>query len=437
MQIDRSVNRSSRRRGSVLLAAVMIMLLVATMTLAFLQIGVRFTRELSTRIDDERAMMLAEAALEESLVAMRLGASGSVGTAAAPARQGDGVCWATATPVGASLRRVEAAGMCGSGRAAVQRLVFVYPPGQLDSFAIFANDDLELESNVLIDSFDSSSGTYAAQLAASGTGYVSDLAITGSNGNLDVASSVEVWGDLHPGVGMSVSVPNSSTVSGSLQPLPESIVLSPVATPTLPASGDLTVSGVGVILPSGDYQFGTFKTLANTSITVQGPARIVVSTFTLAANSALTLDTNTGPIEIYVQGASNMASNSSLITTKKSAVDAALYFVGGPTQTAALSSNSEFYGRIYSPQGAITISSNFEVFGSVVADRLVLNSNCKVHYDESLRATIPTGDLRFVPFGWGLAAFPTPAFLGDRRDPFLLLGVDPTALASPAASHAP
>ncbi|HVS17869.1 MAG TPA: hypothetical protein VMT18_04655 [Planctomycetota bacterium] len=427
----------SRRAGSVLLVAVMIMMLVATMTLAFLQIGVRFTRELSTRIDDERALMLAEAALEESLFAMRAGGSGSVGTAAAPARQGDGVCWATATPVGVSLSLVQAAGMCGSGRAAVQRLVFSYPPGQLESFAIFANNDLELESNVLIDSFDAGAGTYATQLAMAGTGYVSAMAITGSNGNVTVASSVEVWGDLHPGVGMSVSVPGSSSVSGSLQPLPEPIDLPPVSTPTLPFAGNVSVEGVGVMLPSGDYSYGFFKTLSNTSITVTGPARIVTDTLTLASNSTLTLDTSTGPIEIYVKGASSMASNAAIITTKKSAVDCSLYFVGGPGQTATLASNSDFYGRVYSQQGKIVINSNFNVYGSVIADRLVLNANSQVHYDEALRNTLDNDDLRFVPFGWSMAGFPLAVFTSDRRDPFMLLGVDPTDLASPAASHAP
>jgi len=434
--LDPRSDRSSRR-GTVLLVAVMIMMLVAAMTLAFLQIGVRFTSELSTRIDDERALMLAEAALEESLVAMRAGDQGSVGSAAAPARQGDGVCWATATPVGTSLFHVRAAGMCGNGRAAVQRLVFSYPPDQLDSFAIFANNDLELEANVLIDSFDSGAGTYAAQLAASGTGHVSALAITGSNGNLTVDSSVEVWGDLHPGVGMSVAVPGSSSVSGSLQPLPETIALPAVSVPALPAAGDVTVSALGVVLPSGDYEIGTFKTLANTSITVQGPARIVTTTLTLASNSTLTLDTSTGGIEIYVKGASNLASNASLVTTKKSATDCSLYFVGGPGQTATLSSNSSFYGRIYSQQGKVVVGSNFNVFGSVVADRLALHANCKVHYDESLRSTITSDDLRFVPFGWGLDDFPVQALQSDRRDPFLLLGVAPADLASPAASHAP
>lgn len=438
MQLRNSESRSSRRAGSVLLVAVMIMMLVATMTLAFLQIGVRFTRELSTRIDDERAMMLAEAALEESLVAMRSGSSGTVATAAAPARQGDGVCWATATQVATSLRHVEAAGMCGAGRAAVQRLVFIYPPGNLENFAIFANNDLTLESNVLVDSFDSTAGTYATQLAMAGTGYVSDAAITGSNGNIFVDSSVEVWGDLHPGVGLSVSVPGSSSVSGSLQSLPEPVVLPAVTTPALLPSGNLFVVLPGVLLPAGDYRFGTFRTFSNTSVTIKGPARIVVDNLLqLGSNSTVTFDTNTGPIEVYVKNLSNLASNAAIVTTKKSAVDCSLYFVGPATQNAALNSNSDFYGRIYSQLGQITINSNFRVYGSVVADRLVLNANAQVHYDEALRGGLSDDDYTYVPYGWGIAGFPAPDLLNDRRDPFMLLGVIPSDLASPAASHAP
>jgi hypothetical protein len=438
MQLSTPASRSSRRAGSVLLVAVMITMLVATMTLAFLQIGVRFSRELSTRIDDERAMMLAEAALEESLVAMRSGASGTVATAAAPARQGDGVCWATAAQVGVSLRHVEAAGMVGAGRAAVQRLVFIYPPGSFENFAIFANNDLTLQSNVLVDSFDSEAGTYATQLAMAGAGYVSDAAITGSNGNIFVDSSVEVWGDLHPGVGLDVSVPGSSSVSGSLQSLPEPVTLPAVTTPVLPPSGNLFVVLPGTLLPAGDYRFGTFRTFANTSVTVQGPARIVVDTnLQLGSNSTVTFDTSTGPIEVYVKSASSFASNAAIVTVKKSAVDCSLYFVGGATQTAQLNSNSDFYGKIYSQLGQITINSNFRVYGSLVADRLVLNANAQVHYDEALRDGITADEYTYVPFGWGIAGFPAPELLRDRRDPFQLLGVLSSDLASPAASHAP
>jgi acetyl-CoA synthetase len=50
---DRSSGRTPRT-GSVLLLALMVMMLVGSMTLAFLQIGVRFSSEQANRIDDER-----------------------------------------------------------------------------------------------------------------------------------------------------------------------------------------------------------------------------------------------------------------------------------------------------------------------------------------------------------------------------------------------
>jgi hypothetical protein len=259
--------------------------------------------------------------------------------------------------------------------------------------------------------------------------------VTGSNGNVTVSSTVEVWGDLHPGYQHSVVVPHSSSVSGSLQPLPEKVELPMVVTPTLPAAGNLLVSGLGVAVPAGDYQFGSMETQANTSVTIYGPARIVTNSLKLASNSIMKLDTTGGPIEVYVQGNTNLASNAQLVTSKQSATECTLFFVGGPTQDAKLQSNCKFYGRIYSPRGRIIIASNFEVFGNVLADRLVLNANSKVHYDETLKGTYGPGDERFVTFGWSLAAFSLPALLAKRGDPFFLLGTPKSSLVSPAAAY--
>ena len=43
-----------------------------------------------------------------------------------------------------------------------------------------------------------------------------------------------------------------------------------------------------------------------------------------------------------------------------------------------------FVGTIYAPNAAIDIDSNFELFGAIVARSLHLDSDSKIHYDESL-----------------------------------------------------
>ena len=143
------------------------------------------------------------------------------------------------------------------------------------------------------------------------------------------------------------------------------------------------------------------------------------------------------PIEFYTSGTFKVASNSTIVTTNKSAPDATLFFTGGPGQTVDLRSNSEFYGSIYAPDADVIVNSNFEVFGAVVADSITLDSNCKIHYDEALRNDPTLGDPRYVAGGWSRAPFRVQAFLVDRRDPFMLLGVAPAALPTPEAAHVP
>ncbi len=56
------------------------------------------------------------------------------------------------------------------------------------------------------------------------------------------------------------------------------------------------------------------------------------------------------------------------------------------------------YGTIYAPNASVEINSNFELFGSVVARRVHLDSNCRIHYDESLQEARgeTSGDFRTI-----------------------------------------
>ena len=49
------------------------------------------------------------------------------------------------------------------------------------------------------------------------------------------------------------------------------------------------------------------------------------------------------------------------------------------------------YGTMYAPNAAVTVRSNFELFGSVVARSVDLSSNARVHFDEALLSATATG----------------------------------------------
>lgn len=420
----------SPRRGSVIVVALFVTILVSGLTVAFLQVGVAFNREQLRRVDDERALFLAESGVQESLHAMRTGGTGGIGSMAAPARFGDGLLWVDVDQVGVALRRIRSVGMCGSGRVALEGLVFHYSPPPITT-ALFSNQSFQLESNVFIDSFDSSLGSYATQLAASGTGFVSADAVTQSNGDVVVDSAVEVHGDVYPGQDESVDVPGSSSVSGILEPSPHDRDMPPVTVPSIAATGALSVPTDGVtVLAPGDHHLTALEVTSG-SLTIQGPARVIVDDFDLKSNTDLVLDSATGPIEIYATGDFVLASNSDVVTTDGSAVGVAVYLVGGPAQVVELRSNSDFCGTIYCPEGTVAIHSNFEIYGSVAADQLVINSNVRVHFDEHLNHPPPAPEEFFLT-SWSFTALPDSAIATSRQDPFAVLGVDPTTLLSPA-----
>ena len=431
--------RSSRaqategRRGSVTVMALLVVVLISGLTIAFLQIGVAFNREQSRRVDDERALFIAESGFQEAIHAMRMGGTGGIGTMAAPTRFGNGVMWVESSPAGVALTRLRSVGLCGSGRIAIEGIVFHYAP-PLFTTALFSNESFQIESGVEIDSFDSSLGSYALQLAASGTGYVGSDAIAQSNGDVIVGSSVEVHGDIYPGQDESVDVPGSSTVTGSLQPNATDRFMPPVITPAIAATAPLSVPADGITtLSSGDYHFPSLV-VSSGPLTIEGPARLVVGDFDLQSNTDLILDNSGGPIEIYATGDFVLASNSDITTVTESAVGVSLYLVGGPTQVAVLSSNSQFYGTIYSPEGTVDVRSNFEVFGSIAANQLILNANVNVHFDEGLTNPPPVPEDYFVA-GWSITAMPTKALSVNRPDPIQLMGLDPAAMPSPANAY--
>ena len=151
------------------------------------------------------------------------------------------------------------------------------------------------------------------------------------------------------------------------------------------------------------------------------------------SNAEVQLDATNGAIEIFVLGDLDLKSNSTMVTPLKSAVGVTINLCGDSTQEALLRSNSDFYGRIYGPDALVDIRSNFELYGAVLADVLVMNSNCKVHYDEALRGS--GSGYKYVPGKVSPVPFPNRTLLVNRKDPFLVLGLDPANLPLPDEAH--
>lgn len=407
--------------------ALLTLIPLAALTYGLVRIATSFSSEQRHRIEDEHALFLAEAGIEEGLAALELGGTGSVGSEDAPVFFGDGLFWVRADPVANDLVMLRSAAMYESGRAAVDQLVHRHLGSNSDT-AIFSRQALRLEANVLIDSFDSRLGSYASQVSG---GVASAGAVVESNSGIRVDSAGEIHGDIHPGVGHGVSSASSADVTGSLQPLESPRTIEEATPPAIASAGNQTLAGAGTF-SAGDYAWGALTIDGHP--TFVGPARIVVDRLELRPNSSLTLDTTGGPIEIYVLDVLRQASNSAIVCPSQSAKDVTLHYLAPAGSTADLRSNSDFYGRIVAPHATVVVRSNFEIFGAIQADLVVVNANARIHFDSAI-LDAAAEPLLYAKAAWTRAAFPVAAFRVDRRDPFRLVGVARGDLPLPAEAH--
>ncbi|MCP3919415.1 MAG: hypothetical protein GY711_28085 [bacterium] len=137
---------------------------VSVLATAFFRVSMATTRSLVQETENTRAFYLAEAGLSEAFHGLRVGRRGQIGSATAPARHGNGLLWVDATEQVDGRVRLESTGMCGRGRAT---LALVVEPIEL-SLGFFSDEDLHVDSVLLVDGYDSTIGPYADQLGGDG-----------------------------------------------------------------------------------------------------------------------------------------------------------------------------------------------------------------------------------------------------------------------------
>jgi hypothetical protein len=255
-------------------------------------------------------------------------------------------------------------------------------------FAAFGAEGVVLDSNSFIDSYDSAYGTYASQVKG-GNSYAKENGDIGSNADILLKANTEIHGDAQPGPGHIVddSAPNVF-VSGSMDPLEEDFVLPPITTPSIASSGAL-VGNTALVLGPGDVHYDSILMKGGSSLTIVGPARLVVDDFLMRSNAALHFDATAGEIELYATADFELQSNSTVTTTSNSALDVTLFLdgnnlTGSPPDVLELGANAEFIGAIYAPNAEFSLASNFNIFGSIMCGMLDLSSFGQIHFDEAL-----------------------------------------------------
>lgn len=411
--IVRTRSTSERRRGSALIVTAVMVAGLGTLSLALLS-SVGSSHRLDRQVREETASRyIAEAGLSEAYYDLLVGGTGALGQAQQRVEYAGGEYWVEREDLGGGRISLVATAVEGKAASRVQ-LVLEEDTRSFWSYGAFGDEGLSLSSNAHVDSYDSRLGTWADQ-AVSGSGsdaYALTNGDVGSNQDVGLDQNATVVGDAVPGPGGTATLLGKAEVTGSTSPAKSKMSMPEIDLPAVASAGPLDVgTNTSLVIPSGDHAFDDFRLGTGSKVLVEGPARVVFQRAELDKNSQLWVDPTDGPVEFYVIDDFVMSSNTLFAATDYSPGNVALYLLSdnvvNPDANVDLDevdfeSNAEFYGTIYAPNAQVEINSNFALFGSLVARKVLLDSWSRVHFDEALLAADDDDD---GPPDYGLLAW--------------------------------
>lgn len=426
-----------KRRGGVLALSLIAVTVVSIIGGGFLLMTATLGRSQKGDLERSQAFYLAEAGLAESYASLAMGKTGNVGSRAAPALYGNGLFWVEAAPVGEKRIQLTSTGMSGSMRVVVS-LVAEKTLISTSALGVFAQSPLELPAGSLVDGYDSTWSTYAEQ-AALGLDATKGGRV-GSNGGIAVGATQRaptlLNGDAAPGPGAALQLAPHATMTGDTLPAAAAVEPPPPKPPEIELLPAVVVKGgtPQVLLASGSYGLEGLELQGDSSVTLQGPAVLVTRALRLLDTSRLVFDASGGKIDIYVLDALSVASAASLGGGNTNPAAVTVQYAG--QDPIGFQSAHPFYGTLYAPGATVTTGPGFELFGSVVADRIVLAPGARLHFDRALLAQ--AGGEQALPeiLAWRLVDLGPESGGRMNSSPFQTLGLDPADLTGPSHAHA-
>jgi hypothetical protein len=372
----------------------LLMASVAMLSLSFLTVLSSSHKENQSSRENLAALYACEAGLTRAVDALAAGGSGNLGSKQYPQSLGDESYWVTSTDLGSQRIQLEGYGRHDDSTVGVEVVVRRQAQGRF-RWAAFGDEDLHMDSNARTDSYDSSVGSYDLQKVngAGSNAYANAEGDVGSNGNISMDSNIGVYGDANPGPSGTVTG-DLDNIMGNTTPMSSTVTFPPISVPSVSVLSSFP-SNASVNLPSGSYKYTNLTLGTGRQLTVTGPATIVCTNFRMRSNSNILVNANAGPVKFYVIDDFILNSNTTVRSNDYQPSDIEFNLISDNILDPGIDVNfdedlvdfdsgSQIYGTIYAPNAEITIDSNFELFGAMIARRVDLNSNCRIHYDETL-----------------------------------------------------
>jgi Tfp pilus assembly protein PilX len=409
--------RSSKNRGSVLLAALVILGLLALTLMATLNM-VSTQRTITSRTQKwNLAIPMSEAGVEDAMAHLNYSGTTNLGS--------DG--WSLTTN-GTYLRSNSLiAGYYSTTISTASPPVIVSQGYVLDPLksnyltrtvqvntrrngqfpnAILSKGTVSLlGSNAKIDSFNSTNsaestgGLYDPTKAAANATVASTSSATGAIavGNNKIYGSVDTapGGTVTIGTGAvgDIAFDNSSSgIESGHSAADVNTIIPDVTLPSMP--GALTPTSGGVLTNYPYYLTGNnanYVLPANFSMSSPSSIMCVAGTCTVYAPNGFSISGQAmiyiapgGNLQLYVGGPNpcSIAGNG-IVNGNASAANCQIYGLPSLT-TLSYTGNASFVGTVYAPEAACTLSGNGAMSGAVVGNTVTVGGNGNFHYDEAL-----------------------------------------------------
>lgn len=361
------------------MVVVFVLMVVMMATASTMAVNVSQKSGATAQREADRAFTVAEAGLDLALYELQTGVDIA----------GDGLGVTTAGILGGTFSVTVTPPVAGAGEYTVQSTANVNRTARaLQAVVVQQNDvvppflglsGVSMGGNGLVDSYDSSVGTYASQVG--GGGFALSDGNLQTNGDISLTGNAVVYGDATPGMGGSVTG-NVGNVMGSTAPATSTFSVDPyVYSPAIPASGSFSGSGT---LAAGAYRYTTFKMSSKQGLVVNGDVELYVDgSFQITGQGFIEI-TPGSSLVIHHGSGDFTAAGGSIVNGDQLASQ--LEVKSASTGVVKFAGSSDFVGTVFAPQAEFKSVGNAAVFGSIVADTLDISGNGNLHYDVALGA---------------------------------------------------
>ena len=379
-------------RGSALLISLAVMAMLALVALMAVHRS-QTDFELSyNQLHEEQAFYVAEAGMQEALVAINADNDWRAGFA----RVGFGNGVYSVTLIDSSIDTtlfdtviIRSTGLVDGGTARVELETapeYKHP----FKFGMFGDAGITLDKNTCTDSYNSDSGSYAETVLDS----MGDI---GSNGTITSSKDVNFGGNISVATDGGISLGVNNTVTGDTTSTADSVDLDIIPDSEYDWARDNSDALTGISGSGYSYIHGQRDLIAGADANIVLASGVYYfNNITLGQRSTLSLAPG-AEVTLYVNG-DIILNQASTVNDGGVPPDLMIYSRGSSLQ---FDQDNIFYGVFYGPDAHIQYDQTTEAYGALVGNTLQLDEGACFHYDRTL-ANITKGKTgRMFALSWG------------------------------------